>query len=357
MSHSSESLSPAVSSLGLPAFIEAKISLDAILASYQALDASDDTKRFLEICFKYFPSEGQTNLLEDVCNCRNDEELRQLAASIDVGLLRPLLSKGGKSPSITSSSCINFDPPDVTTASQNEKRLLSNCLKRDGYRCTITKGWSSSHKFPPNEPRAPLQAVHILPLALCSSFTNEDERRHSSLVWGNIFRYFPSIRSTINMSPENVNREDNMMMMINPLHVEFGAFHFILEPTSTPDRYHLKTFPSFASVYSIHLPHDRVVILKSHDPDFPLPAVKHLQLHAAIGNILHASGRAKIFEKLTRDLDASVISKDGSTDLGNLLSVSVLSLLASDSRSLERSFLTDSEESLGGDISRPAYQE
>lgn len=346
MSQSSESLSPAVSSLGLPTFIEAKTSLDAILANYQALDASDDTKHFLQTCFKYFPSDGQLNFSEDVCNCRNDEELRQLAASIDSGLLRPLLSKGGKTPTLTSSSCMNFDPHDVTTASQNEKRLLSNSLKRDGYRCTITKCWSSSHNFPPNEPKAPLQAVHILPFALGSSFMNEDDRRQSSLVWASIFRYFPSIRSTLNVL-ENVNREDNMMMMIIPLHVEFGAFHFILESTPTPDRYHLKTFPSFASLYSILLPWDRVIILKSHDPHFPLPTAEHLQLHAAIGNILHASGRVEIIEKLIRDLegvDASVISNDGSTDLSNLLSVSVLSLLASDSRSVERSFLTDSEE-------------
>ncbi|KAL5333617.1 hypothetical protein BJX70DRAFT_380426 [Aspergillus crustosus] len=339
---SQESLSPSVSSAGFPTFAEAKLSMEATLASYQPLNTGDDTKKFLETCFKYLPPDGQVNLSEDVSGCRNDDELRQLAASIDTGLLRPLLSKGGKTPVITPSPRIGIDDSvenlhsfDIIPGNRNDQeRLRRNCLRRDGYRCTITKSWSLDHDFPPSEPTASLQAVHIIPFGL-GSFTNDDERRRTSEVWVNIFRYFPSLRSTLDMSPEDVNREDNIMMMVTPIHEEFGRFHFVLEDTPTPNRYRLKVFPRFASLYIPLLPSNRFVILTSHDPLFPLPRAKNLQLHAAIGNILHASGRAESIEKLIRDLGetgGSALSKDGSTNISDLLSVSNLSLLASSSR-------------------------
>ena len=123
-----------------------------------------------------------------------------------------------------------------------------------------------------------------------------------------------------------------MMMMINSLHEEFGLFHFVLENTSIPNRYRLKLFPSFSSVFTSALPHDRVVMLTSHDHHYDLPEPQYVQLHAAIGKILHASGRAEKIEKLIRDLggiSGSVLSNDGSTNISELLSVSQLSLLAS----------------------------
>lgn len=49
-----------------------------------------------------------------------------------------------------------------------------------------------------------------------------------------MFRYFPVIRSTLNML-ETANGEDNTMML-NPLYKEFSAFHLILEPTAKPSR-------------------------------------------------------------------------------------------------------------------------
>lgn len=65
------------------------------------LPAQPYSGKFPDICFKYFPLNGQVNLTEDVCGYRNDNELRQLAASIDTCLLRPLLSKGRKTPTST----------------------------------------------------------------------------------------------------------------------------------------------------------------------------------------------------------------------------------------------------------------
>lgn len=338
MSQSDESVSPAVSSAGFSTFAEAKFSLEATLASYQELNTGDDTKKFLEICFKYFPPDGQVNFSEDVCGCRDDSELRQLAASIDTGLLRPFLSKG-KTPAIKPAPRAdfrdsvenllfhNFSPATRTV----QESLRRNCLMRDGYRCAISKTWSSGHEFPSGEPDGVVQAAHIIPFAL-GRFKSNDERQHTSKVWVNIFRYFPAL-GALNLSPDDVNRENNMMSLITPLYEEFGRFHFVLEATLTPNWYRLKHFPRFASVYRFLLPRDGIVTLTNYDHDHHLPEPLYLKLHAAIGNILHASGRAERIENLLRDLretDGLVLAKDGSTNVGDLLSVSRLSLLASD---------------------------
>lgn len=243
--------------------------------------------------------------------------------------MRPLLSQGGKTPAITPSPRLAFEDSvedlhsrDITSATRNEQVCLRrDCLKRDGYQCTITKHWSSDHNFPPGQPKGTLQAVHIIPFAL-GSFDTDDEQRRISEIWTQIFRYFPSLRSTFDMPSEAVNREDNIMMMVEPFHGEFGRFHFVLEATSTPHQYHIRTFPRFSSVCEFSLPKDRLVSLTNQYPRVDLPRAVHLELHAAIGNILHASRRAETIEKLIRDLGETggSLSQDGSTNISNLLS-------------------------------------
>jgi hypothetical protein len=123
------------------------------------------------------------------------------------------------------------------------------------------------------------------------------------------------------------------MMMVDPFYSEFTRFHFVLEATSTPHQYHIKTFPRLASVCRLALRRDRLVSLANEYPQVDLPGAIHLELHAAIGNILHASGRAETVKKILRDLGETdgVLSQDGSMKITNLISVTSLSLLASSS--------------------------
>ena len=53
------SLSSAVSSAGFSTYADAKLALEATLASYPALNTGDDTKKFLETCLENLPSDGQ----------------------------------------------------------------------------------------------------------------------------------------------------------------------------------------------------------------------------------------------------------------------------------------------------------
>lgn len=116
---------------------------------------------------------------------------------------------------------------------------------------------------------------------------------------------FLALHSRVGFSSDDIimNREENIMMMAEGLHGQFGKFHFIFEAMQTPNRYFLKVFPTFSSGYLVFLPHDRFVTFTSHDGRYyPLPHPTLFAVHAAIGNILHLSAGGKTIEALKRDL-------------------------------------------------------
>lgn len=75
----------------------------------------------------------------------------------------------------------------------------------------------------------------------------------------------------------------------------------------------------------------------NHDPRNALPNPELIAVHAAIGKILHASGRGDKTEKLIRDLGEGeqMLSPDGTTNISDLLSVTGLSTLLSASNVAE----------------------
>jgi hypothetical protein len=156
-----------------------------------------------------------------------------------------------------------------------------------------------------------LDAAHIIPFAL-DSFSNKVERQQINAIWGAIYRYFPSIRFRLQLE---------LLTLYRPLNELFGAFHFVLEKTETRDRYHLKTLETISGLLAPHLPRDGIVTLRSHDGRCPLPDPSLLALHAAIGNILHATGSAERIERILRDFESASggLAPDGSTDIGALL--------------------------------------
>ncbi|KAJ5802090.1 uncharacterized protein N7503_004540 [Penicillium pulvis] len=337
MSNSDISLSPTISSR-FTTFYDAKASLETRLNRYQGLDGQhdDDTLKLLTATFKYLPQDGRIHFADDVDDCVDDDALRQLADSLDTGLLRPMLSQGGQTPSITPSprfaieySIEDLHGQDIESATRNDQpQLRASCLKRDGHRCVITQCWDRDFRDRESDDDGPLEAAHIIPFTLGRYYT-DDERRYLSCVWVNIFRYFPSVRARLNLSLGDINRIDNMMMLTPFCHAEFGAFRFVLEETPTPNRYRVKKFPRISGYYSRMLP--PVMTFINYDPQHALPNPELIAVHAAIGNILNASGRGDKIEKLIRDLGegGQMLSPDGSTSVGDLLSVTELSTLLS----------------------------
>jgi hypothetical protein len=153
----------------------------------------------------------------------------------------------------------------------------------------------------------------------------EDERFKNAAVWEFMYRYFPTIQEGC-----DINRHENVMMLDAVLHQEFSRFSFILEATDVPSRYRTKSFPNFVySGYRYIIP--EFVTILSHDGRYPAPSKRLLDVHAAIGNILHATGRAEVIAKMINELRGSggqALAKDGSTNVEEMLSVSALFLLA-----------------------------
>ncbi|RHZ74970.1 hypothetical protein CDV55_109190 [Aspergillus turcosus] len=310
---------------------EVKAKLRPKLKGYKARDDQDDTVHFLETCYMFLPPDGQKNLHNDIWACQSNDELHELAQTLDTGLIRPLLANANHTPEVASSYSAEEDTIDLVSPDYYKvlERLRKKCLQRDGNKCVISGSYDQNSDDLPDEAlTGPLEAAHILPSVLGGP---KDERKALSDIWVNLYRYFPALRSRLKFVLEDINREHNALMMLSPLDREFKAFRLILEATSTPNRYRVKTFPPFATAYKGFLPADRSVTLTSQSKRYQPPSPILLAVHAAIGNILHASGRGKKITNVIQEAreDWACMAGDGSTDVGELLSVTSLSLLAS----------------------------
>ncbi|KAJ5559343.1 hypothetical protein N7535_009571 [Penicillium sp. DV-2018c] len=331
------SLSSPVPEAQFDAYAAAREKMFARLDKYQSLNDDDDTVHFLRSVFRFLPTRGQARLANDVEDCDDDSQLLQLAKHLDTTLLKPMLATGGTTPAITPSplpgvedSIEDLPSLQVDSATLRLSKTRRICLQRDNYQCVVTKAWEHEHNpivnLPPDALTADLEAAHIIPFAL-GSF-REDERLRHGYIWQCLYRYFPTIRDLFHRGGEDVNCIDNVMMMASPLHREFGRFSFVLEETSVSGRYRVKIFSRFRTFYQSIMPD--FTRIASHDPRYPAPHSSLLAVHAAVGNILHATGHGELIAKTMQHLGGNgmhALANDGSTNVEELLSVTGLSLL------------------------------
>ncbi|KAJ5121468.1 uncharacterized protein N7515_009429 [Penicillium bovifimosum] len=268
-----------------------KTKLGRKLNTYTPLEPTDKTKDSLRDFFTILPPDGKQNLAGDVLGCADDEKLRQL-------------QKGGKTPiEITPSPRSGVEDSIENLKSQNiepisgscQSRLRHRCLERDGNKCLATGHYSHNHAHPQNAMTTHLEAAHIIPFALGSFQANDGE-----------------------------------------------AFRLIFEATGVAHQYRIKTFPDTATAPIRDLPRNRLVKFKVHKGSWELPDSNLLGIHACIGNFLHMSGQAEIIDKVLKDFeDCGDLAPSGSINIGDLLAVSGLSLLPSNTNKTR-----DSRESL-----------
>lgn len=336
-------------------FVEMPGDVRATLNSYVPLDANDDTVKLLRETFKYLPSDGRFHLAEDIIQAGTHYKLRQLAQSVVTGLLTPMKVAGAKTAEITPSPRLGIEDSIEHLASMTDEsmtrgpqqQLREDTLRRDGSKCVVSGHYDvQSEELYPDEVTADLETAHIMPFAL-AKFDNDDERRQIIAVWTNIFRYFPSIRSRLNFYYQNINSMENVLMLSQPLHKQFGRFSLALEQTDTVHQYRVKTFRRFAKGLRVFLPESGIVTMTAHDGRFPLPSPILLQVHCAVANILHATGRGEKIDRVLCDYDATGgLASDGSTNVSQLLSVTKLAL-----------FPTIRECSMNSKPARPKYSD
>ncbi|EPS29356.1 hypothetical protein PDE_04305 [Penicillium oxalicum 114-2] len=271
LSESSGSLSLSVPDAEFDTYAAAREKMFARLDVYQSLNAEDDTVHFLSSVFRFLPIQGQVHLADDADNCDNDDRLRQLAKHLDTALLRLMMITGENTPAITPSPRLGVEDS------------IKNLLSQDFDSATRRQG--------------ELRQICL-----------QRDNHHN----------------------EDVNRVDNVMMLAASLHRDSGRFSFILEETDVFELYHVKVFSQFRNSFlRPHMPEFTVVA--SHDPRYPAPNTNLLAVHAAIGNILHATGYGELIAKTIKHLGGSggyALAKDGSTNVEELLSVTSLPIMA-----------------------------
>ncbi|KAF7719169.1 Uncharacterized protein PECH_001809 [Penicillium ucsense] len=359
---------------------------------YEDEDTQDSTISFLKTFFKFLPVQGQVHLADDINHehCQTDAQLRDFVEYIKTALLRPLLVVADQTPRVTATSSLSSVSPldlqkakrEHSTSSQPDpvlkfgsaayqrNDLLSTkqaCSQRDQHRCTITRKWGLSDTSQPEHGGSvSLDAVHIIPFGL-GNF-REDGRRRNAQTWKCLYRYFPNIEGffhcdghspadteadgagtqsmeeniPIQSAEFDVNRLDNLLTIDATIRREFSRFSFILEeePSSSPSRprYQVVIFPERFTKWTFLSRMPKTVTFEVDDENrstssrpHPFPNRELLAVHAALGNILHATGEGVAIEETMELYERETLhylARDGSTDISGRLSFTNLAALA-----------------------------
>lgn len=119
-----------------------------------------------------------------------------------------------------------------------------------------------------------------------------------------------------------IDRPYNAITLTYHFHRLFGSFKIYFEPsrnTKSPHTYNIDTtettfvrHPIFPVTRSLYLSPDRNI-----DP----PSTRLLALHRAIVGILHLSGAGEYAERILQDMETAGCKEDGSSELGQLISL------------------------------------
>ncbi|KAK4194664.1 hypothetical protein QBC40DRAFT_290317 [Triangularia verruculosa] len=207
--------------------------------------------------------------------------------------------------------------------------LRGSCLTRDRHRCVITHTFDIREALerlrrPPatDDDGNPLdmsnngglEVAHILPYA----FTKEEnaESRKATIAMLNILD--SSVMQIIEGA--DMHRPYNAITLSLEMRQRFGQFHVfferIVDADTPPHTYRINSFLPFSNQFP-------VTRTLSTYPSIDPPSERLLALHSAIGHILHLSGAGAYIEILLRDMEAGVVREDGSTQLGDLLSIAL----------------------------------
>ncbi|KAI2864667.1 hypothetical protein CBS76997_11201 [Aspergillus niger] len=215
-------------------------------------------------------------------------------------------------------------------------RLRQECLKRDHYRCVVSRKFDRAEakkrleqdenskdddgEFSRNQKSDQLEyleVAHIIPHSLATVSSEESELSESKKAALYILDMFdpPDIGPLI-AGPE-IDSPYNALTLTHNYHRLFGEFEIYFEqkdPTiectyvigSSEQRPYLRD-QVFPVTGELHLGAELTI-----DP----PASKLLKVHCAIAHILKLSGAGEYIERTLREMTEICVSADGSTDLG-----------------------------------------
>ncbi|KIH87477.1 hypothetical protein SPBR_05011 [Sporothrix brasiliensis 5110] len=215
--------------------------------------------------------------------------------------------------------------------------LRGACLVRDRHRCVISRKFSDREfiarlrqygddardddgiLFSEQDPSLfdGLEVAHILPHALMKSNTNFElnQSREAALAILNMFD--SGVAHVIN--GVDIDRPRNALTLSMRFHQLFGSFDVFFTPvTDTQHTYRIETFHPVP--IALGLPVTRALFItdtRTIDP----PSPRLLAVHRAIAHILHLSGAGFYIDMLLRDMEDNVVRSDGTSALGQMVTL------------------------------------
>lgn len=121
----------------------------------------------------------------------------------------------------------------------------------------------------------------------------------------------------------DIDRPRNAITLSLAMHKFFGNFEIFFKRVAddTADTYQIQAFHPFLAA-QLQFPIRRTLF--SH-PSIDPPLERLLELHSAIGHVLHLSGAGDYINDILRSMeDGGVVREDGSTQLGALVNAALL---------------------------------
>ncbi|KAK2782000.1 hypothetical protein FQN53_000250 [Emmonsiellopsis sp. PD_33] len=238
-----------------------------IIASYTPSILSLQDQQ-LAACLNAFldvlPLEGATVLANDILQCGNDhDKLFEVFENLRTALLVPMKS-ASHTPSVASS------PLESGAEKTPEQRFRDDCLRRDGYKCVVTKvmdrGRWKEIGWPEDQLKGSVTAAHVIPFSYAKFADREATPKGTSPQWEVLYRYFPFLKK-IMMDVSKVNDLSNRLTLHRSLHTEFRSFRISFEPMEEINTFRIKTCPSFDSCQLHGLPKDWILRLSPNTVD------------------------------------------------------------------------------------------
>ncbi|KDQ15346.1 hypothetical protein BOTBODRAFT_173840 [Botryobasidium botryosum FD-172 SS1] len=255
-------------------------------------------------------------MIEDVNGCENDVELKALADRYLTSLIIPFRVVGGRTPAVSDHPSAIVEETEqliqehLQSAHQEQGTLRKLVLRRDDYRCAVTKVHDLKSAFASNKSISfvvqPTRAAHIVPFHFAPS--SEEAAQVISRFGGDLF--------VDDINGADINRLENVITLTSDLHSYFENLYIWLEPVQDSiNTYHFGCVPKIAATLAKEsLNSGDLITLTSTDTRLHLPDSRLLGLHAACAKVTHASGAAEVIDQILWDLEeARVLSEDGSS--------------------------------------------
>ncbi|KAH6624130.1 hypothetical protein B0J18DRAFT_444384 [Chaetomium sp. MPI-SDFR-AT-0129] len=225
---------------------------------------------------------------------------------------------------------------DLVGTPERLAALRGFCLTRDRHRCVITRAFDheeltkrlrqpsakddDGNVLNPRDDYSHLEVAHILPFSLtkveaCGELNDSKKAAIAILNMVDI--------DVIHLiEGADIDRPRNALTLSLEMHRRFGNFEIFFERVvddDTADTYEIRAFHPFLAAV-LRVPVRRTFF--SH-PSIDPPLERLLQLHSAIGHILHLSGASEYIDDILRDMEDRVVREDGSTQLGAMVNVAL----------------------------------